>query len=287
MRSLLRLDDARTALRTWLLKTHTSDEPVRMLDVSHAFFIQLFTCTSKIEASQFVLTELGPRFLGDAMPATDDETFHALRAKAEAAAAELSLQCLPKFVHSKASFKLIEGRAAINAVSATTLVWDPLGVYSPSVRGWLSEVGALGLGLSCMCCIMDTSDEVSQPIVFVNEAFCAATGQSLPKTLGRPVLDVLRAATHSEDQATTTFTAAMVGCKDALVMLSGQRKTGERFKSLAGLRSYTDDEQARRFCVSLLIEIPSGDDKQVRKKASQMTQILKLLPFGHVPTNIN
>ena len=103
LRHLLRLEEARAALKQWLLVTETSQRRVELLALAVGFGYQLAACKTRDEAAKLLLEELGPRHLGAQMPSNVEGAFAMLRARAEEACAELASECLPKFTESNST----------------------------------------------------------------------------------------------------------------------------------------------------------------------------------------
>lgn len=300
MRYLLRFHDGHAALRAWLNRTRepSSVRHVDMLDVAHGVLARLPTCKSMEEATAYVLDDLAPKYLGDGSSAPPEMTgvlgreaaFHQallrLRALAAAAVRELALNCLPRFAKSKACFRMLEGRTSSNSKDAPNLLWDPWQEYSRSVRAWVTDVGALGLGFSAAFCVVDlapcSAEEDQQPVVFTNEAFCAATGQALEDVIGQPFGRVLCAEPEEAD-ALTTLRTALASCADPMAMLSCRRRDGERFTALVGARCYMDERSRPRFAVSLHVELAPEQVTGVRELAVCVARLLRHLPIGNVP----
>jgi len=294
---LLRLPDATSALRTWVLTTQVDETPIKQLELADGFFVRLGACTSRDEAERLLHQDLGPKYLPTPQPVNVfgvlhqpppipvDTIFASLRTAAMEACNTLSTRYLPTFVGTHACFRLLEERTAANATNAASLLWDPHAKYNARVRGWLQEVASLGLGLSAMFTISDVTYDESQPLVFVNAALCTAVGAQPRQLLGRHLCDVL-AGPKSDENAHQTLRQAMRHGKDCLVgIVSYRRGGGAEFSSLLATRNFSTAggtvKRGCRFCVSLQVEIDAG--RPVRQLVQKLAKLMTLMPFSTVP----
>ena len=179
---------------------------------------------------------------------------------------------------------MLESRNAQNLTDAARLIWDPNGSYSPSMRGWLREVGALGLATSTLFAVHDTSDRGgARPMVMVNPGICTSLGYQPRELLGQQLCQVFygTGGVAGSEQALQTLHAGMVSGNNCLVKLKAMRKSQDVFSSICVLRHFFDEKSAPRFAITLQVELPDG--QPVKQLVERLTKLMKLMPFGLVP----
>ena len=155
----------------------------------------------------------------------------------------------------------------------TPLLWDLRGAYRGECAAWLHTIIGLGVSLPAMVSMSDMSIE-GNPLIFVNDTFCSATGYTRAEALGSNCRFLQGPAT--EASSIGIMAKAMVECTDCVVKLTNFKKSGEPFPILVALRPLIDATKARRFCVALHFELTP--DKPVKTLVAKVAKLMKLLP---------
>ena len=266
---LLSTEIARKAFHPWLRKN--SAEDVIMFEIVYSVHVRMAQVKSSSQKARLAM-EIGEKYLLEECPKDPMDVIEALNEKAGIAAAELSERCLPKFVQSKACIPLVDQLLSAPAQAAE----DGGRVdasYSGPVQAWLQTVVNFGLSVTTMVSISDMAQS-GNPIIFVNDLFCARTGFERAYALGRNCRFLQGPGTEQESIA--VIQAALSNRNDCVVKITNFRASGEPFEMLLGLRPVADESGAMRFCIGLHFEITSS--KSLQSLVAKLAKMLKLLP---------
>ena len=200
------------------------------------------------------------KFLEGECPKEMHKLMDALKEKSEIAKDELAERCLPKFVQSKACLPVIDHMLGIG--SSPQLPPDilhhanPNQQYSGPELEWLQGIAQFGIALNVMISISDTS-QMANPLIFVNNAFCRATGFSR----GRAWEELpLSARTRHGGAVGEGDFQSLRDSTDCVVKISNYRQSGEPFAMLLALRPIVDESGKQRFASAKEITFKVAED---------------------------
>ena len=271
---LMTVEAARKGLHEWILK-HSAVNVV-YFEILYSVEIRLAGISNNTRKGTLAI-ELGMKFLEGECPKEMHKLMDALKEKSEIAKDELAERCLPKFVQSKACLPVIDHMLGIG--SSPQLPPDilhhanPNQQYSGPELEWLQGIAQFGIALNVMISISDTS-QMANPLIFVNNAFCRATGFSRGDALGKNCRFLQGPGT--EAQSVKVISTALRDSTDCVVKISNYRQSGEPFAMLLALRPIVDESGKKRFCIGLHMEITSS--RSLKTLVTKVSKLIKLFP---------
>ena len=129
------------------------------------------------------------------------------------------------------------------------------GAYQPptDTAGFLKAFVGIALKIDACMTISDMSLP-GNPLVYVNDQFCATTGYTREEALSRNCRFLQGPRTDPE--AVETIVNALRTGTDCCVKLVNYRKDGSEFENLLLLRPVQDSNHVYRFCMGLCLEAP-------------------------------
>ena len=271
---LMTVEAARKGLHEWIIK-HSAVNVV-YFEILYSVEIRLAGISNNTRKGTLAI-ELGMKFLEGECPKEMHKLMDALKEKSEIAKDELAERCLPKFVQSKACLPVIDHMLGIG--SSPQLPPDilhhanPNQQYSGPELEWLQGIAQFGIALNVMISISDTS-QMANPLIFVNNAFCRATGFSRGDALGKNCRFLQGPGT--EAQSVKVISTALRDSTDCVVKISNYRQSGEPFAMLLALRPIVDESGKKRFCIGLHMEITSS--RSLKTLVTKVSKLIKLFP---------
>ena len=118
--------------------------------------------------------------------------------------------------------------------------------------GWLRAFAVLGSAMRSPICLSDMMLP-GNPLIFVNRAWCEATGYLREEVLGRNCRFLQ--GPDTEAGAVQEMVDALRDGRDACVRITNYRKDGEAFENLVTLRPVLDTNGVYRFCMCLSLVV--------------------------------
>ena len=118
--------------------------------------------------------------------------------------------------------------------------------------GWLRAFALLTSPMQSQICLSDVT-QPGNPLIYVNRAWCDATGYSREDVLGRNCRILQGPDTESE--AVQEMVEALRSARDTCVRVTNYRKNGDTFKNLVALRPVVDSNGVYRFCIGMALAL--------------------------------